>query len=139
MKIYKQKIASGEIEAPAATSSKKSSGSKKSSSGKSKNIKDMMKKSEDGTDDKYKSKEFIDSDDDTSSDDDDSEKKKAKAKPTKDKSESESESGGDSGDEVSCLQFSLHFNCIPHVVTDQSLKDINKRKAGYVAKRLLNL
>lgn len=108
MVIYKEKVASGEIiptnTASASSKKSKEKTSKKSSSSSSKNIKDMLnKKDSSGASDKYKSKEFIDSDDD-SSDEEKEKKKKAAAKkpePTKEKPKSESESGGDdSGDDA---------------------------------------
>jgi len=98
MKVYKEKVASGEIvPTNAKTSSSKSSSSKsnskKSSSSSSKNIKDMLKSKSDGKDsDKYKSKEFIDSSDD-SSDEDSKKKSSAPAKSTK-KDESDSDDSG---------------------------------------------
>ena len=89
----------------------------------SKNIKDMLnKKDSSGASDKYKSKEFIDSDDD-SSDEEKEKKKKAAAKkpePTKEKPKSESESGGDdSGDDAAeqvCVEIFLSNDYIIYIL-----------------------
>jgi len=138
MKIYKEKVASGEIiptnTASSTKKTKEKSKSSKKSPSSSRNIKDMInKKDSSGAGEKYKSKEFIDSSDD-SSDDDKAEKKKSKSssskkdEPTKKEDKAKSESESDASDSDAAAGGDAEEKSSP--VADASHSTRSRRAGG---------